>query len=858
MTKRMPDDAPPPAPPPPRQARVRAVVQPLPVQRELGDTHLEDLRGSGLTDATIAAAALYTERNARAVTQLLDRMYPAQSGPALVFPFFLPGADAPYAYRIKPTVPRVDRSRRGKPRPVKYDQSGRVGLLTYFPPAVRISGGLQSDATLYWTEGEKKALALDQMGLPVVGLTGVWNWIDPDASVQADAPAQLHPIIREHVRIRARQHVIVYDADVRQNPKSMLAAKRLAGVLYAAGAAAVRFTCPPTLELKGIDDYYAVHGLEAVCALLHAAEPIDPIDPENPRQRIKTIGALAGAPVVDAYVLPDGYDVHKDGSLWREAQGRGQVTSLISASGPILIERYLEDLYTHEGRADICYLHQGRWTSQCVSRQAVIDARSAVTELGPYGAPITSSNAAKTVDWLHALGALNHDQIPTVTSVSRVGWHDTGAGRVFVTCEPIAETGTTCPIALDSRGDRKRLYAALRPRGDAADHAAALRTAWDADTTCATVICAAFAAPLLELFSAPNFGVHLIGESSRGKTSMLRIAASVYGDPGDPEMVASWNATGVGAELRASRLSDLPQCYDEIGGGDSEHIDRLIYMLINGTGRVRGSRDVTLRETQRWRTILLSTGERELGGDDAATGARARIVHLPVSSFGDLPAADIDALRARCADNAGQLGRQWLQLLVDLDNLPEWVEQYRINVKLLREQPIAQGEGFHQRMAGYYALLITTEQLLQEIGIGHGGVTMLQAFTHGERRDVVLSAAERARVLVEDWVMSDPDAFPELGMSSDGKLYTPPSAARGGTTARAGFRFAGTIYVIPSKFEQLCAKHRLSNRTVIREWVRLGWSEVEPRHLGCRLRLDGGRPWFVKLGSIIDSSDDDP
>jgi hypothetical protein len=649
--------------------------------------------------------------------------------------------------------------------------------------------------------------------------------------------------------------VIVYDADSRGNRDVMLAARRLAGVLYAAGAAAVRFVCPPTDDLKGIDDYYAVHGADAVRALLDAATPIDPIDPENPRQRIKSIGALASAPVVDRYVLPEGYDVHKDGSLWREAQGRGQVSAIISASGPILIERYLEDLYTHEGRADICYLHQGRWSSQCVSRQAVIDARSAVTELGPYGAPITSSNAAKTVDWLHALGAANHDAIETVTSVSRVGWHDTGDQRVFVTCEPIAESGTTCPLALDSRGDRKRLYAALRPRGDAVSHAAALRTAWDADPTCATVICAAFAAPLLELLSAPNFGVHLVGESSRGKTSMLKIAASVYGDPSDPEWVASWNATGVGAELRASRLSDLPQCYDEIGGGDPDQIDRLIYMLINGTGRVRGSRDVTLRETQRWRTVLLSTGERELGGDDAATGARARIVHLPVATFGHLPAADIDALRAACAANAGQLGRQWLQLLVDLDNVPAWVEQYHANITLLREQPIAQGEGFHQRMAGYYALLITTEQLLEQVGLGHGGVTMLEAFTAGERRDSVLSAAERARMLVQDWVMAEPDAFPELGISSKGALYTsPPSAAR--TSARSGFRHDGAVYVIPSKFEALCTKHRLSSRTVVREWLRRGWTEVHAGHLACRLRIDGGRSWFVKLGSVADSGSD--
>lgn len=856
----MSDDTAPPSSSPGPRPRPRAVVQPLPVQRELSDAHRAELHGCSLTDATIAAAELYTETNPRAVSLLIHRNYSPACGPALVFPTYWPGDSFPRGHRIKPTTPLTDK-RASKAKPRKYDQSHRLGMLVYYGPHARASGAYRGADLCVWTEGEKKQLSLDQLGITTVGLTGVWNWVDPQSQGTEESPTRLHPLIRDYVTVRDRHHVILFDADSREKYQVMQAAEELAGVLLAAGAASVRFACPPSVETKGIDDFAAAHGPDAVRALLDAAVPIQPIDPANRRTRLRKIKSLADAPVPAGYLLPAGYELQDTGELWRQAQGPRTQPQLISSAGPVLIVRQLEDLYTREGRADVAYRHQGRWVEQCVSRQALIDSRAMVAELGPYGAPVTSSNAARTVDWLHALAAANPGHIPTVTSVSRVGWHDTGQ-RVFVTHEPIAETDTTCPLTLDTRGERKRLYAALRPRGDAACHVGALRQAWEADPICATMIAGALAAPLLEPLAAANFGIHLIGESSRGKTSMLKIAGSVYGDPNDAQWVASWNATGVGAELRAGMLSDLPQCYDEIGGGDSEQIDRLIYMLINGTGRVRGQRDITLRETQHWRTILLSTGERELGGDDAATGARVRIIHLPVSAFGTLSSAAIDALCVQCAANAGQVGRQWLQLLVDLDNWEEWRGEYAANLMLLRDtyerqrreraerqrakgdDDAHEGEGEHQRVAAYYALLMTAEQLAESIGLGSKGHTMLQAFKAIDTRHRIPGIAERGRRVIEDWVMSEPDAFPELLMSSHGALLTPTSAR---SQARAGFRRDGTIYVIPSKFEHACRRARLSSQAVLREWARLGWTRVEPGRVGARVSIDGARPWFVTL-----------
>ena len=240
-------------PPHPPRARVRKLHEPPPLdKRAVFAKHLADLRASGLSDDTIRAAGLYSEERPHALSEIIGRTYPKTCGAALVFPFHLPGQPA-YAFRIKPTTPRLGKpGRNGQRRAIKYDQSSEAGQLVYLPPWARESGALQ-DATqiLYLTEGEKKSLTLDQLRLPCVGLCGVWAYADKSDTAPAnDAPERLHRTIREHTQIAGRSVVICFDSDAHDNPQVMMAAGRCAGVLLAAGAIAVRFVTPPLAKAR--------------------------------------------------------------------------------------------------------------------------------------------------------------------------------------------------------------------------------------------------------------------------------------------------------------------------------------------------------------------------------------------------------------------------------------------------------------------------------------------------------------------------------------------------------------------------------------------------------------------------------
>ncbi|MGK9608296.1 DUF927 domain-containing protein, partial [Salmonella enterica subsp. enterica] len=62
------------------------------------------------------------------------------------------------------------------------------------------------------------------------------------------------------------------------------------------------------------------------------------------------------------------------------------------------------------------------------------------------------------------------------------------------------------------------------------------------------------AGPLLSLVGVLGGGVHLVGDSSSGKSLAQLIGSSVWGDPG--VFAASWDMTKGGLEIEASSRND--------------------------------------------------------------------------------------------------------------------------------------------------------------------------------------------------------------------------------------------------------------------------------------------------------------
>lgn len=122
-------------------------------------------------------------------------------------------------------------------------------------------------------------------------------------------------------------------------------------------------------------------------------------------------------------------------------------------------------------------------------------------------------------------------------------------------------------------------------------------------------LCVSLAGPLLAKVHRDSGGVHWVGDSSIGKTTVLIAGASVWGGH---DFKRTWRATSNGLEGAAALLSDTCLCLDEISEAEPREVGAIVYSLGNGTGKTRANRIGSARQAHRWRLSLLSTGERSI------------------------------------------------------------------------------------------------------------------------------------------------------------------------------------------------------------------------------------------------------
>lgn len=809
---------------------------PLPKGRALDSEHREHLHKSGLTDLTIASAELYSESSATKLAEMVHWSKWAQ-GPGLVIPFFLPGHAEPVMYRVRPDRPRQQK-REGKTSAVKYEQPKGVPVVPYLPPTTRRGGGL-TDASrpMLWTEGEKKALLLDQLGLPTIGGTGVWCFHD---ATKRDAEGMwvLHAALREHVTVAGREHRIVFDSDAADNDQVMMAARRLAGMLEAAGATRVLFVrIPADADAKvGIDDYFIAHGEEATRALLEAGSPIAGLPPEELYTPLSGIRALKDAPVEAPLRLPHGYTIDRQGAIWRASDREGVEDKQVARS-PILIRRIVLDLYSGEERVELVFKRKGAWRTLLVDRRSMCEARALIAAAAAYGAPIEGSTATGIVTWLADLEHVNERRIPRTICVASCGWHSVNDEETFVAPGLLERSDE---LIFDDRAGRSTV-GGLGTKGDAATHLAALQDIVEQSSAAAIAVFAALAAPILKRLDAPNFAVHLFGDSSRGKSTMLRAGASLFGNPFDHAWVASWNSTSVGLEVRAHILSDLPFCVDEAGVAEDRARTAAVYMLVNGVGRARGQKDGGLRSMLGWRTTVLSTGERELVPDDANTGAQIRVLQCPVDGIGAWGAPQVEAFNATVAGNYGHVGATWLEAVGALPET-EW-EALRVSSRKLAGEiaALGAGGGIRARQAAYIAVLMVTERLAHRLlGLGDELGAMTCALADREARDTpeVESAAERAFGEIGGWLAANlRTGFARLG---DGDVHDSHvrSEVLGYYRDDARPDRPRCIWVLPRALKRALTEHG-HDMSLLREWRQRGWVDAQPQRYDRPQRVGG-------------------
>jgi uncharacterized protein (DUF927 family) len=256
--------------------------------------------------------------------------------------------------------------------------------------------------------------------------------------------------------------------------------------------------------------------------------------------------------------------------------------------------------------------------------------------------------------------------------VGRIGWH----GRTFILPDgAVGDTGGETVLLQTANV----LDHAFRTGGTLAGWQEQVARHAVGNSRLAFALSAAFAAPLVNVIGAESGGFHLRGGSSTGKSTALVVAGSVWGGGGVRGYIRNWRATDNGLEGVALAHCDALLCLDEIGQVSPQAAGAAGYMLSNGCGKTRASRNGDNRPPAEWRALFLSSGEISLAdkmaedgrGRKAAAGQVTRLVDLPADAGAGLglfetlhgfPSADAFArhLKAASAEHYGHAARAFL------------------------------------------------------------------------------------------------------------------------------------------------------------------------------------------------------
>lgn len=203
-------------------------------------------------------------------------------------------------------------------------------------------------------------------------------------------------------------------------------------------------------------------------------------------------------------------------------------------------------------------------------------------------------------------------------------------------------------------------------------------------------VACAFAGPLLRPAGMESGGFHYRGDSSSGKTTALKLAASVYGGA---SYLQRWRATDNALEAIAAQHSDCLLILDELAQIDPKTAGECAYMLANEQGKARATRTGTPRTRQAWRLLFLSAGELGLadhmaeGQKRTRTGQEVRMADIPadagmgLGAFEELHghvggAAFAKHITGQAQAVYGATGRAWLEwLTTNADSLKSCIRK---------------------------------------------------------------------------------------------------------------------------------------------------------------------------------------
>lgn len=581
------------------------------------------------------------------------------------------------------------------------------------------------------------------------------------------------------------------------------------------------------------------------------------------QEEARWIPSLAEAVVVDSWLpsgwrLPRGWSFEDDEGtpgLYAVREGKEGKTYRRAAWVPVAVIGWAKDITTGAEFVVVAW-KCGAWARRTVPRQIIADTRQLV-QLAAFGFPVTSTVAKDLVEYLAEVENQNRSRMSFELRSSQLGWLEVDGRKAFLFGNELLAGDHAVAVKFhgDDVGDDKIAAGYGSTSGTMEGWLAAvadLGPFWRVQVG----IYAALASPVLEILSAENFVLEKAGETSKGKTSSLEVAASTSGNPdqrADDTVVETWDATRVALERGAAIRNGLTTFRDDTKRARNlALVAQCVYDHASGRQRSRGSKE-GLGETKSFRGVLISTGEAPLASFSEDGGTRGRIIPLwgsPFEAASAEVATTINNLIEGVRANYGHAGPAFVRhLLANHHQWPALRERWlAMRKKYINE---AGADAIAGRRGGHVAVLELAAEIAHEVFSlpwdYRVAIRNLWATVRADSTETDLPRRALRQAL--DWAASNPRKFMTGASPSPiGTFASTPQEPHGGWLGRRDEETDPPMFFTEPLTDFIKARGH-SPAAIFKSWHDRGWLDVDKdgTHLTKRVRVGGRNPGLYAL-----------
>lgn len=203
--------------------------------------------------------------------------------------------------------------------------------------------------------------------------------------------------------------------------------------------------------------------------------------------------------------------------------------------------------------------------------------------------------------------------------------------------------------------------------------------------------------------------IHLVGDSSSGKSTATKLAISAFACPDLQEetLMSTYNSTSNALVAMLNDLEGLPFALDELSTHDDGNLTNLVYKLCGGKEKARLTSDSVKKERESWTAVIFSNGEKSiLDNSIKNTGIQVRTFEISIPKW-TVNAEHAEGICRAIKLHYGHLAPRFVEAVSKRSDkkLESNVDKQRKKIEILLEAN-GMNDEFVQRRAKFYSLIV--------------------------------------------------------------------------------------------------------------------------------------------------------